>query len=155
MKCNATEPTGIIFNRWFRSAIVSCVKKPLRRILYVAINPEFGKRARVARARMDTPLTLEQIAADVGRRLGRDAPSPQAVGKWLAKGQEPDSFDVVRALAETLECAPAWLAFGDGSTVHSELPNTSERKETGLRPYRKKPSEANQPAAKKRHRGGA
>lgn len=86
----------------------------------MAINPEFGRRARVALARMDRPLKLKEIAEEVGRRLGRKPPSPQAVGKWLSEGQEPDDFTVVRALAEALRCDPGWLAFGTPSaTAHS------------------------------------
>lgn len=89
----------------------------------MAINAEFGRRARVARAQMDRPLKLDEIAEEVGRRLGRKAPSPQAVGKWLSVGQEPDSFDAVLALAQTLQCDPAWLAFGDSATTHSSISN--------------------------------
>lgn len=81
-------------------------------------NPEFGRRLSQAKSEWEhahypQKISNEEIGIRVGRVLKRPegAYSPQAVGKWMA-GREPDSMEVVKALATVLGKDPAWLAFG-------------------------------------------
>lgn len=81
-------------------------------------NPEFGRRLSKAKADWNhahypEKISDEEIGIRVGRAMKRadGAYSYQAVGQWL-KGREPDSLDVIKALATVLGCDAAWLAFG-------------------------------------------
>lgn len=67
----------------------------------------------MARARLDKAPTFDQIAAAIRERMGMESLSGQAVGAWFGRGQEPDSFAVLPALAEAIGADPAALAWGD------------------------------------------
>lgn len=91
----------------------------------MAVDPEFGRRARIALAQMDKPLAMKEIAEQVKRLAKRSTLTSQAVGGWF-RGQEPESFQLTRAFAQVLGCDPGWLAFGEGATRHSELSNVAD-----------------------------
>jgi len=80
-------------------------------------NEAFGRRLRQAKRDWEQshdPQTIsnEEIGRRVAALLKRGEPySPQAVGKWMA-GREPDTLDVVAAIAKVLGCDRAWLAWG-------------------------------------------
>ena len=95
-------------------------------------NPAFGRRLSKAKADWNDAhypekISDEEIGIRVARKLKRPEPySYQAVGAWM-KGREPDSFEVVRALAEVLGCDAADLAFGPAGGSEP-LPAPSKRK---------------------------
>lgn len=68
----------------------------------------------MARARLDKAPTFDEIARQVREAMGMKSLSGQAVGAWFAKGQEPDTFAVLPALASALHADPAEIAWGEG-----------------------------------------
>lgn len=91
----------------------------------MAVNPEFGRRLRVAKAKLDKAPTYAQIAESIRTQMGWKSLSGQAVGAWFATGQEPDSFAVIPALAAALNADPAALAWGDEWHSTRDLPSVA------------------------------
>lgn len=76
----------------------------------------WGRRLRTARRayeeRHDAGLTYEEIGERLGRLLKRAAFKHSTVRAWFTEGQEPDSFEVARALATVLEADAGHLITG-------------------------------------------
>lgn len=82
----------------------------------MAQNSGFGARLRTAKRRFEEardpePVSDREIGELVGKALGREAYSSQAVNRWL-KGRVPDDLAVIEAIAQVLGVTPEWLAFG-------------------------------------------
>jgi hypothetical protein len=79
----------------------------------------WGRRLRSARRafveRHDAALTYEAIGEALGRLLKRPAFKHSTVRAWFADGQEPESFEVARAIATVLEADAGYLITGVAS----------------------------------------
>jgi len=99
-----------------------------------------GKRLFAARhaleGRLERPVQLQEIAADIRKRMGsKKAPADSVVSRWLAGKQLPRDIYVWYAISGALGARPGELVFGEmgdagkGAVARNRLVNYTNKGE--------------------------